>query len=952
MSSVKTSKFVYRSTAGGAGDLSIEYGTDLGAFTRLEDKIRLLQEDLESERELRQRIERERSDLTVQLMQISERLEEAEGSSESQLEMNKKRDLELSKLRKLLDDVHLESEENAHHLRKKHQEAIVELQDQLDQANKSKAKIEREKQKFQAEVYDLLSQVELANKDKVAAQKTVERLEITIHDLNIHIEELNRQVTEISSQRSRLSSENTELMKEVQEYKLHLDNANHLKGQLAVQLEEIRRRLEDEERRRSALEQHNHTLEVEVESLKTQLDEESEARIDLERQLSKANGEAATWKSKYEAECTAHADEVDELRRRLAQKTAEYEEQLQALLNKCSALEKHKSRLQSEVEVLIMDLEKATTHAQNLEKRVSQLEKVNHDLKSKVDELIALLEAAQRDFRAKVAELQKLQHDFDKLKDLKEALARENKKLADDLGDCKAQLSDATRRIHEMDLEIKRLETEREELSAAYREAESLRKQEEAKAQRLAQELAQMRHDYEKRLAAKEEELEALRVVLRPTDCPGMELDVHHTKHVREMEARRREEDTQRLLQQPVEVRLVGPSDDVIVKAARNDVIIVNPSAEHLSREERKQYQIEVDQLNMRLAEAEAKLKSEVARIKKKMQVQITELEMSLDVANKQNLDLQKTIKKQALQMQELQSHYDEVTRQLQQAIDQLGVAQRRVQTLQMELDEMRSTVEQAQRGKRQAEQMYEEAHSKVNELTTINVNLSAAKNKLESDFTTLQSDYEEVSKELRVVDEKYNRTIIELKTIKDQLTEEQERCVKIESIKKSLEMEVHNLQVRIEEVEANALAGGRRVISKLEARIKDVEIEMEEEKRRHSETQKSMRKKENRLRELMLQTEDDHKTITMLNDAVEKLSEKVKLYKRQLDETEGISQQNLSRVRRFQRELEAAEDRAEAAESNLSMIRAKHRSWVTTNQVPGGVRQVFVTEETTTSNY
>ncbi|XP_054714949.1 paramyosin-like [Uloborus diversus] len=874
MSSIKTSKYVYRSTAGGAGDISMEYGTDIGALTRLEDKVRLLQEDLESERELRQRIERERSDLTVHLMQITERLEEAEGSSESQLEMNKKRDMELSKLRKLLEDVHLESEETAHHLRKKHQEALVDIQDQLEQSNKAKVKIEREKQKFQAEVYDLLSQVEIANKDKIAAQKTVEKLEIQIHDLNIHIEELNRQVTEVSSQRSRLSSENVELMKEVQEYKLQLDNANHLKGQLATQVEEIRRRLEDEERRRSALEQHSHTLELEVESLKTQLDEESEARMDLERQLSKANGEAATWKSKYEAECQSHADEVDELRRRLAQKTAEYEEQLQALLNKCSALEKHKSRLQSEVEVLIMDLEKATTHAQNLEKRCSQLEKLNHDLKTKVDELIALLEAAQRDFRAKVAELQKLQHDYDKLKDTKDALARENKKLNDDLNDCKSQLSDAVRRIHEMDLEIKRLETEREELTAAYREAESLRKQEEAKAQRLTQELAQMRHDYEKRLSQKEEELEALR----------------------------------------------------------------------------KQYQIEVDQLNQRLAEAEAKLKTEVARIKKKMQVQITELEMSLDVANKQNLDLQKTIKKQALQLQELQSHYDEVTRQLQQAIDQLGVAQRRCQTLQMELDEMRSAMEQALRAKRHAEQQYEEAHSKVNELTTINVNLSSAKSKLENDLSTLSSDFEEVSKELRVVDERFQRTVIELKTTKDQLTEEQERCVKIESIKKSLEMEVHSLQVRIEEVEANALAGGRRVISKLEARIKDIEIEFEEEKRRHSETQKSLRKKEQRLRELILQTEDDHKTISMLNDATEKLSEKVKMYKRQLDEQEGISQQSLSRVRRFQRELEAAEDRAEAAEGNLSFIRAKHRSWVTTNQVPGGVRQVFVTEETSTN--
>ena len=65
----------------------------------------------------KRQIEREKSDLTVQLMGLSERLEEAEGSSESVAEMNKKRDAELAKLRKLLEDVHLESEETAHHLR-------------------------------------------------------------------------------------------------------------------------------------------------------------------------------------------------------------------------------------------------------------------------------------------------------------------------------------------------------------------------------------------------------------------------------------------------------------------------------------------------------------------------------------------------------------------------------------------------------------------------------------------------------------------------------------------------------------------------------------------------------------------------------------------------------------------------------------------------------------------
>lgn len=114
------------------------------------------------------------------------------------------------------------------------------------------------------------------------------------------------------------------------------------------------------------------------------------------------------------------------------------------------------------------------------------------------------------------------------------------------------------------------------------------------------------------------------------------------------------------------------------------------------------------------------------------------------------------------------------------------------------------------------------------------------------------------------------------------------------------------------------------------------MEIEFEEEKRRHVETQKILRKKEHRVKELCLQSEEDHKNVALLQEACDKLNEKVKVYKRQLQEQEGQSQQNLSRVRRFQRELEAAEERADSAEGNLSMIRAKHRSFVTTNTIPG----------------
>ncbi|KOX72603.1 Paramyosin [Melipona quadrifasciata] len=541
----KTSKYTYRSTGGGTADVSIEYSADLSALSRLEDKIRLLQDDLESERELRQRIERERADLSVQVIQLSERLEEAEGGAESQFEINKKRDTELAKLRKLLEDVHLESEETAHLLRKKHQEVVVDFQDQIDQLSKARAKIDlkgkgeeqdsskigmeryseflvleeyefferrlyymtdnifradKEKSKFQQEVYELLAQLDSVTKEKLLSIKTVEKLEVHVAELNVKIEELNRTIIDITNHKTRISQENIELTKEVQDLKVNIENVVYLKTQLVGQLEDARRRLEDEDRRRSLVEASLHQVESELESVRIQLEEESEARLDIERQLVKANGEVQVWRSKYETEANARAEEVEELRRKYGARIQEQEEQIETLLVKINNLEKQKSRLQSEVEVLIIDLEKANGTARELQKRVDHLEKINLELKARLDESVALYEQSQRDLRNKQ---QELQHD---------------------LNDAKNQLSDMSRRLHELELELRRLENEREELAAAYKEAEAGRKIEEQRAQRLSSELTQLRHDYERRLTEKDEEIEIIRAtreIKRETKMQG-----------------------------------------------------------------------------------------------------------------------------------------------------------------------------------------------------------------------------------------------------------------------------------------------------------------------------------------------------------------------------------------------------------------------------------------------
>lgn len=162
--------------------------------------------------------------------------------------------------------------------------------------------------------------------------------------------------------------------------------------------------------------------------------------------------------------------------------------------------------------------------------------------------------------------------------------------------------------------------------------------------------------------------------------------------------------------------------------------------------------------MNSRLVEAETKLKTEIMRIKKKMMITITELEMSLDVANKTNIDLQKTIKKQSLQLTEIQAHYDDIQRQLQQTLDQYAVAQRRISSLVGEVDEVRANYELALRGKKMAEITCEEANTKITELSSYNVSLVSMKNKLEQELSTIASDYEEVSRELRASDERYQK--------------------------------------------------------------------------------------------------------------------------------------------------------------------------------------------------
>ncbi len=108
----------------------------------------------------------------------------------------------------------------------------------------------------------------------------------------------------------------------------------------------------------------------------------------------------------------------------------------------------------------------------------------------------------------------------------------------------------------------------------------------------------------------------------------------------------------------------------------------------------------------------------------------------------------------------------------------------------------------------------------------------------------------------------------------------------------------------------------------------------MDIEQRHHQETIKEVRKNDRRLKELVFSAEEDRKNQARLQDLIEKLQNKLKVYKRQAEEAEEIAAVNLAKFRKVQHELEDAEERTSQAENQLNKQRAKNRSTVSASRV------------------
>merc|ERR1712015_434814 len=469
-------------------------------------RIEELDEELNVERGNRAKAEKSRTMLKKDIEDISSRLEEAGSNTATQVELNKKREGELARLKAELEELNISQEGTLAALRMKHNNTMSDLGEQIDQLNGNKVKSEKDKSGLELDLRDARLDLEDAVKAKAELDKQGKLLQAAIVDSNTRLDEMVRALNEAESSKKRLQVENQDLSRQIDELEAAIANMNKGKISVTTQLEDTKALADAESKDRSSLLTKYKMFSTDLENLREKLENENARKSDTLKALSKAQAEIQLWKSRYETEGMGRVEELEAARNKLQAKIVESEELVDVLTTKVANAEKSKTRMNNELDDLAMEYERVHAAALITEKRGKNFDKVLGEWQSKAADVSAEVAASQDEGRNYTSELFRLKAAQDEGLEQLDIVKRENKNLADEIKDLLDQLGEGGRSIHDLDKQRRRLEQEKEELQGALEEAEGTLEQEENKVLRAQLKLGQVKQEIDRRVAEKEEE--------------------------------------------------------------------------------------------------------------------------------------------------------------------------------------------------------------------------------------------------------------------------------------------------------------------------------------------------------------------------------------------------------------------------------------------------------------
>jgi myosin heavy chain 6/7 len=479
--------------------------------SRLENRVKELEEALEQERSAHLRTEKELTEIRFSFESLRERLDESEAETSSQIELNRRKDLEFLKVKKDLDLLTSERESSETTLKKRFTEQVNELTEQLERANKLRAKIEKEKQNIVIEIETYTSQLDTANKAKTYAESRVVEQDESLRKLKAQNDDLTRANLDLTSAKSRLTQEVTDIQRHLSEVETNFGSSSKVKIQLQHQVDEVKAKYEEESRVRTQLEIQYSALQDEVSGLKSALDEEAEAANSFKGQAAKWQTDFAQLKAKYDKDVVLISDEFEEIRRKSTLRITELETELEQQKARAARLEKEKSKLTIEINELVVNLEAADGAANETAKRLKQAEHAGAELQKHVDELSVESRTSGADRDRLTAEVSRLKQLADDLQNKLDILTREHAKLHETVKESEGSVRDLTRQSGEWSTLRLELISERDALGAQLSGAHDALNDLQGRLDGATTALNQGKADLEARLRDKDDEIENVR---------------------------------------------------------------------------------------------------------------------------------------------------------------------------------------------------------------------------------------------------------------------------------------------------------------------------------------------------------------------------------------------------------------------------------------------------------
>ncbi|XP_063202218.1 cingulin-like protein 1 isoform X3 [Chroicocephalus ridibundus] len=636
------------------------------------------------------------------------------------------------------------------------------------------------------------------------------------------------------------------------------------KAELERKVEELEKKLDLEIRNQQNSKEERDATRASLKDLQLQLDESICEKEALKKQLEES-----------EKELRENLEELFQVKMEQEQHQTEIRDLQDQLSEMHDELDNAKHTDEGEKEVLIEELMQMKQDLQEVLIAKDQQEEI---LRKRERELTALKGALKEEVSSHDMEMDKLKEQHNKeLLNLQQSLEKATESAA-----VLASERIAAQEVrNSIENQVKELTGENEQLKRTVGELES-------KIEELHKQIDNMKgeeNSVKEKIKRYEEEKQQLEEALKHAEKEAKELVV---------------------LKRSLESQLEDMQENIRCVSQERQQLTQQLKDETQQKEQLKQIKNEMENERWQLNKTVEKLQEEMSEMVEVSRTSTLELQNQLDEYKEKNrrelADLQRQLKEKNLE-----------------------VEKSRLTTMRMQ-DEMRLMEENL----RDHQRAQDEAITKTQLLEQTVKGLEyelEAKNHLKDDrarqiklmedkLSHLELELDEEKTNSDLLSERISRCREQIEQMRTELL--QERAVKqdLECDKISLERQNKDLKSRILHLEGSYRSSKEGLVAQMEARITELEERLENEERDRANFQLSNRRLERKVKELMLQVDDEHLSLT---DQKDQLSLRLKAMKRQVEEAEEEIDRLESAKKKLQRELEEQLDMNEQLQGQLN---------------------------------